>query len=99
LHQGVGSLAMRIPRNDKLQALLEKTGPLLTSSANPPGDPPATTITAAKEYFGDSVDFYLDGGDLTGHQASTIIRVVDDAVEIFRPGAIAITDAGEIVEK
>lgn len=34
LHQGVQSLAMRIPDDEQLRSLLEKTGPLITSSAN-----------------------------------------------------------------
>lgn len=34
LHQGIGSLAVRIPNNDRLAEILAQTGPLLTSSAN-----------------------------------------------------------------
>jgi L-threonylcarbamoyladenylate synthase len=42
------------------------------------------------------VDFYVDGGDLSGREPSTIIRVVDDAVEVLRPGAVKINEKGEI---
>jgi len=98
LHQGKLSLACRIPKDPQMQKLLQKTGPLLTSSANHPGESPANTINEAKAYFGDEVDFYVDGGDLSGHAASTIIRVVDDAVEVLRAGAVTIDEAsGEIV--
>lgn len=90
LHQGKLSLAVRIPDDAELQKLLQQTGPLLTSSANPPGQPPATTIGQAKQYFGDQVDFYQDGGDLSDRQPSTIIRIVDDAIEVLRPGAVKI---------
>jgi L-threonylcarbamoyladenylate synthase len=93
LHQGKMSLAVRIPDDTNLQKLLEQTGPLLTSSANQPDQPPATTIDRAKNYFGDQVDFYEDGGDLSHHQPSTIIRIVDDAIEVLRPGAVPIDDA------
>jgi L-threonylcarbamoyladenylate synthase len=90
LHQGKQALAVRIPDHPELQKLLERTGPLLTSSANHPDKPPATTIQQARVYFGNGVDFYVDGGDLSDHQPSTIIRVVDDAIEILRPGAVKI---------
>jgi len=90
LHQGKMTLAVRIPADKDLQKQLLKTGPLLTSSANQPGKKPATTIAEAKKYFGDEVDFYIDGGDLSGRQASTIIRIVDDAIEVVRQGAVRI---------
>lgn len=97
LHQGVRSLAMRIPANPKIHALLLRTGPLLTSSANQPGEPTAVTITAAKAYFGDQVDFYVDGGDLSANKPSTIVRVIDDAIEVVREGAVVITEQGEVI--
>lgn len=90
LHQGKYSVAVRIPANEALQEILAQTGSLLTSSANMPGEPPANTIEEARAYFGDSVDFYEDGGDLSGHQPSTVLRVVDDAVEVLRQGAVTI---------
>lgn len=96
LHQGKGSLAVRIPSDERFRLLLDQTGPLLTGSANQPGELPATTEAEARAFFGDSVDFYMDGGDLSGREASTIIRVVDDAVEVLREGAIKINESGEI---
>ena len=90
LHEGKFSLAIRIPDNAELRDLLAQTGPLLTSSANHPGEAPANTVAEAKAYFTDKVDFYVDGGDLSGHQPSTIIRIVDDAIEIIREGAVKI---------
>ena len=88
LHQGKFSLAVRVPDNNELLNLLTKTGPLLTSSANHPGEPLSTSIKQAKDYFQSEVDFYVDGGDLSDHQPSTIIRIVDDAIEIIREGAV-----------
>ncbi|HSX37060.1 MAG TPA: L-threonylcarbamoyladenylate synthase [Patescibacteria group bacterium] len=96
LHQGKYSLAVRIPDSPKLQKLLEQTGPLLTSSANKTSEPPATTTAQAKNIFGNQVDFYVDGGDLSQRQPSTVIRIVDDAIEVLRPGAVKINEAGRI---
>lgn len=92
LHKGKMSLAVRIPDDKKLLALLKKTGPLLSSSANHPDKPVAVTVGQAKDYFGDKVDFYIDGGDLSKHEPSTIIRIVDDAIEVLREGAVKIDD-------
>lgn len=98
LHQGVGSLAVRIPREKELISLTKQTGPLLTTSANPPGKPPANTMQEAVSYFGDDVDFYVDSGDLSGRPPSTVIRVVDDMVEVVRRGAVKIDEAGRILK-
>ena len=84
---------MRIPDNTDIQALLKQTGPLLTSSANHPGEPTSTNVDQAKKYFDNEVDFYVDGGDLSANQPSTIIRIVDDAVEVLRQGAVHVKEA------
>lgn len=93
LNQSTGRQAFRIPDDAALLSLLLKVGPLQTTSANLPGDPPASTIEEAKAYFGDRVDFYIDGGDLSANQPSTIIRVIDDAIEVVRQGAVHIKEA------
>ena len=96
LHQDKHSLAVRIPRHAELATVLLQTGALLTSSANLPGKPVATNLHEAQAYFGDQVDFYVDGGALTDHQPSTVIRVVDDAIEVLRLGAVHIDENGRI---
>jgi L-threonylcarbamoyladenylate synthase len=90
LNQGTGRQAFRIPEDKDVRSLLEKVGPLQTTSANLPNNPNANNIKEAQKYFGNLVDFYVDGGDLSGRPASTIIRVIDDAVEIIRQGATKI---------
>jgi L-threonylcarbamoyladenylate synthase len=94
LHRGKMSLAVRVPGDEALRRFLKNTGPLLTSSANQPGEIPADIISQAKEYFGKGVDFYADGGSLSGREPSTIIRIVDDAIEIIREGAVKIDETG-----
>lgn len=91
LHQGLDSLPFRIPKDEKLRQILEQTGPLATSSANHPGEPTSSTIQQAWDYFGTNVDFYIDGGDLSGRVPSTIIRVTGDGkIETLRPGPVKI---------
>jgi L-threonylcarbamoyladenylate synthase len=94
LNLGTGRQAVRIPDDNKLQKLLLKTGPLQTTSANLPGEPVAGTVKEAQDYFDDRIDFYVDGGDLSNRAPSTILRIVDDAIEVVRPGAVAIDENG-----
>lgn len=98
LHQGQKSLAVRLPADVNLIDLLNKTGPLITTSANLPGEEPSTNISEAKKYYGDKVDFYVDGGRLNV-VPSTVIRVIDDAIEILRQGKVKINEKGEIIKK
>lgn len=97
LDLGKFSLAVRVPANMAVRELLVKTGPLLTSSANHPGEAPAEIIADAQKYFGSQVDMYVDGG-LIHKPASTVMRVVDDAVEVLRVGAVKISESGEIIQ-
>lgn len=93
LHQGTDSLAIRIPDDQRLITLLQQTGPLLTSSANQPGEPPATTIAEAKAYFGDQVAWYEDGG-YVNQEPSSVIKIINNAVEVIRLGAVKFDEYG-----
>lgn len=94
LHRGKRSLAVRIPDNDQLLALLSETGPLMTTSANPPGKPTAHVIKTARDYFKDTVDFYIDGGDLSGNQPSTVVQIAKDgSIKVLRQGSATIKKA------
>ncbi len=96
LHLGSGGVAVRVPDTTDLNLLLARTGPLLTTSVNHPGEPEAVNIEQAIEYFGEQLDFYVNGGDLSDRKPSTLIRIVDDAVEVLREGAVIIDQAGRI---
>lgn len=89
LHQGVNELAVRVVADPKLQELLKITGPLMTSSANNPSEPSSTTVLMAQDYFGNSVDFYVDGGDLSSREPSTIIGFKNGELVVYREGAIS----------
>lgn len=96
LNMSTGRQAIRIPDVEPLLKLLEQTGPLQTTSANAPGEPVSTTVEEAQSYFGDTIDFYVDGGDLSDRPPSTIIRVIDDAIEVIREGAVKIDETGRV---
>lgn len=85
LHQDTGGVAARVTADHKLKSMLELTGPLITSSANLPACTPARDIPEARRYFGDKVDYYLDGGVLPVDASSAVVRIgYDGAVEVLR---------------
>jgi len=88
LHRGKNSLAFRLPAEAGLVGLLKKTGPLVAPSANKSGKNPAATYLEAKKYFGEEVDFYVDGGKLKS-KPSTIIEMKEDgSLKVLREGAV-----------
>ncbi len=90
LHRATNSLAFRMPKKKKLLDLLKQTGPLVAPSANWEGQKPSETIEEAKKYFGDRIDFYVDGGIIKS-QPSTLLQLnVDGSKKILRKGTFKI---------
>jgi len=83
LHRGTGTLAFRVPKPAWLRALIRATGPLVAPSANIEGEAPARTIRAARRYFNDAVDFYVDVGRMTS-KPSKLIAVQGGATVVLR---------------
>lgn len=78
------SVAYRLPADKMLRELLAQTGPLIAPSANPEGQPPAMTINAAVQYFGEDIDIYVDGGEVTDDSPSRLFRVTGKGLERLR---------------
>ncbi len=83
LHRGSGSIAFRLPDKKDLIELIQETGPLVAPSANVEGEKPAATIAEARNYFGNEVDFYIDGGELN-NQPSTLLKIVGGEIVTLR---------------
>lgn len=96
LTQGVGDIAVRIPKSEDTRRILQRTGPLLTTSANQPGQPESRTIEQAYQYFGNNVDFYVDIGELVNHP-STVARFEDGSLKVVRQGEFSLTK--EIIDQ
>jgi L-threonylcarbamoyladenylate synthase len=99
LSQHTGHGAFRVVSDPEVRALLEQTGPLLTTSANHPGQPAANNVAEALAYFNNQVDFYVDGGDRPDRPPSTVARLLPETgkLEIVRKGAVTINEDGEIL--
>lgn len=84
LHRGTNTLAFRLPIQSGLQDLLKKTGPLIAPSANKEKFPESESIEDARNYFGNTVDLYLDAGAITS-KASRVIKLnKDNSINILR---------------
>lgn len=83
---GGKDVAYRIVKDKLLKNIIDAVGPVIAPSANPEGKQVARNIAEARKYFGDTVDLYVDGGEVpkTVH-ASQIIRIdADGSVEQLR---------------
>lgn len=54
-----GTLGLRIPDHPIARALAARCGPIVSTSANRHGEPPARTPAEARDAFGDRVQVYL----------------------------------------
>ena len=78
IRRGNDSVAYRMPDDKAIRRLVRITGPLIAPSANPQGDAPAMNVDEAQRYFGDKIDFYVDGGAVTDQTPSQLILVGQD---------------------
>ncbi len=84
---GGTTLAVRIPAEPRLRALLEATGPLTATSANRAGEPPVADPDEAMRLFEGEVDLLIDGGKTPGGPPSTLIDATVEPPRVLREGA------------
>ncbi len=92
-----GTVAVRMPDDPFALELLAATGPLAVSSANISGQPAATTAAAAREQLGDSVEVYLEAGERSSPEPSTIVDATREPLRVLRQGALSLDRLREIV--
>lgn len=85
LTRGAKTLAVRWPKLKPLTRLISEVGPLVSTSANLQGKPPAVDIDEAKKYFGHKVDFYVDWGR-RGIVPSTLVKFEKGKMVVLRQG-------------
>ena len=88
---GRDEVAVRIPDHDFLRDLLQATGVLLVTSANPHGAPTALVADDVASSLDDSVDLVVDGGALT-EVPSTLVNVRGEKAVVEREGVISRTE-------
>jgi len=93
--EGRAEVAVRVPDHDFLRGLLEHTGVLVVTSANPHGAPTPRRAHDVAACLGSTVALVVDGGEL--HDVpSTLVNVNGPEASVEREGALsrtAIADA------
>lgn len=82
-----GKIAVRVPDNPCVLALLEKCRLLVGTSANFSGQPSFGDSKEIPSKFS-GYDALLDGGQITNSCESTIVEIVDNELKIVREGKI-----------
>ena len=82
-------LGLRTPPAGLVQHVIEAVGsPLLVSSANRQKKSGESSAAQVTKTFGPYIDLFINSGDLQPEEASTIISIKNDAVQIERLGAV-----------
>lgn len=89
-------LAVRMPNHPVALSLLDKTGPLAVTSANLSDHENPQDAQGVLAQLDGLVDLILDGGKLSGGQASTIIDCMGSEPKLLREGPIRFS---EILER
>ncbi len=84
-----GWVAVRHSSSPVVQALLRLwQRPLVSTSANSTGQPPARSATAVRQLWGHAIPIVLEGETPPEAQPSTLLRVEGDRIHLLRAGAI-----------
>ena len=87
-----GTVALRCPKDTLCQRLLDRIGgPVVASSANLSGQPPAETAEQVVRIFGNQLDLVIDGGPRKGGMPSTLVDVSSARPRLLRRGALDVT--------
>jgi len=84
LHRGANSIAFRLPKKEELITLIKEVGPIFATSANKEGFEPAKSISEAKEYFKDELDFYIEGGEPLESPSMIVKLNNENELEVLR---------------
>jgi L-threonylcarbamoyladenylate synthase len=85
---GHATVGVRVPGHTECLRLLERTGPLTSTSANLHGGAEPRTLGEARDVLGAGVDFYLEAGSAPVGRPSTIVDATVDPVRIVRQGIL-----------
>jgi L-threonylcarbamoyladenylate synthase len=84
------TIAVRIPNHPVCLALIQHLGnPLIGTSANISGQPPALTAEEVRQQLGEEIDLIVNGGKCPGGKESTIIDITHEPPIILRQGIIS----------
>ncbi len=97
---GKETVAIRVPNHPlTLNLLAQLDFPLAAPSANPFGSISPTSADHVANYFKNTLEVILDGGECSMGLESTIIGFADNQPILYRHGAISVEDIEKLVGK
>ena len=97
---GLNTVGVRMPSNKIARTLIELSEvPIAAPSANVSGRPSGTNVQDIIEELDGKVDYIIDGGSTAIGLESTVIRVVNQKIEILRPGKITLDELESVANE
>jgi len=94
---GLDTVAIRMPSNEIARKLIEFSDcPIAAPSANISGKPSGTLVEDIIEELDGKVEYIIDAGKVDIGVESTVVRVIDNAIHILRPGKVTKEDMEEL---
>jgi L-threonylcarbamoyladenylate synthase len=90
------TLGIRMPAHPFALSLLQKTGPLATTSANLSGAPDPLSAGEVLLQLDGRIDLILDGGMTAGGKASTVVDCTGRELVILREGPVTVAELNQI---
>ena len=85
------TIALRISSHPWIERFLSYYGkPIISTSANPSGEPSARTVAEVETYFPKGLSYVIDGGELQSTKSSTIISLKGASIQVLRKGDITL---------
>ena len=92
IHQGSGTVGVRVPGPELCTRLVKLCGGYLTgTSANISGRSACRSAIEARAELGRAVELILDGGRIEG-AASTVVKVTNKGIEVLREGPVRVNE-------
>jgi protein-tyrosine phosphatase len=85
-----GTIGLRVPDHEAtLQIMRYCAGPIVLTSANLSDQPALSSADEVVEKLGEQVDLIVDDGECQYGSPSSVVSVINDEVNVLRPGAVA----------
>ncbi len=96
---GFDTVGVRIPNSALALDILNKMGPMTTTSVNDSGSVALNDYETIYNKYNDLVDeIYKPCGE-SSNLASTVVKIENDEIKILREGAIKLSDIKKIINK
>ena len=94
---GYKTIGVRIPNCKIALNILQKNGPMLTTSVNDSGAVPINEYEEIVQKYSNLVDEIYQANEDSSNLSSTVVSVIESEVKILREGAITAKDINRVL--